>query len=490
MGRRACRGAKNKGEKPGRGGKKGWSRDSSLKPGRPKAANRERFMKGLSGFHRAAGLCAALAFGLAAAPAGAQTATFNLLHTFCRDDGCTDGQFPSGTLAVDPSHNIFGTTKAGGEHGGGVLYELVYVPDTATYRYKRIYNFCTIVGCTDGTNPGNDRLIIDANGTIYGTTTGGGPSGNGVVFELVPNEAHSRYVYHVIYEFCVEFSGCEDGAQPTGSLTFNGEATGGTYDGVSPLYGTTTGGGRKHQGVAYSLVPPATEGDMGTHKLLYFFCTLGRNACTDGAAPSGNMVVDRNGNLWGTAMSGGIDNAGVIFKLTPTQSGKWAESTPYQFCFVAGCTDGMTPVNGLIADSSGDFFGTTATGGLNYAKCADTGCGVIFKITTSNKESTVYSFCSQADCVDGGAVQGLTVDPDENFYGVATVGGSKNGGMFFKLTGTTMNELIRLKCKRKCTMGENPSGALIINANDDLFGVFSDGGRYGDGGTVFKLSQE
>jgi len=447
-------------------------------------------MKGFSGFRSAAVFCAALGFVFAAGAANAQTATLSILHAFCTDDACSDGQFPTGTLSADSSHNIFGTTKAGGEHGGGVLFELVYLPSTATYRYKRIYNFCTFLDCADGTQPNEDRLIIDANGTIYGTTSAGGHSGNGVVFELLPNAQHSRYTYHVIYEFCVDFSGCEDGAAPTGSLTFAGEATGATYDGVAPLYGSTALGGRKHQGVIYSIVPPATEGDMGKLKRLYYFCSINSNACSDGAQPSGNMVVDKNGNLWGTAMTGGIDNAGVIFKLTPSQSGLWAESTPYQFCFVAGCTDGMTPMHGLNADSAGDLFGTTATGGLDNRRCVNTGCGVIFKITTSNKETTVYSFCAKIHCKDGGEAQGLTVDTNGVLYGVATVGGPKGDGLFFKLNGTTMKDLRDLKCKGACNMGQNPSGTMMINANNDLFGVFSDGGRHGDGGTVFKLSQQ
>ncbi|MBV8978587.1 MAG: hypothetical protein JO261_02545 [Alphaproteobacteria bacterium] len=447
-------------------------------------------MKGLSGFHRAAvALAFAVGLGFAGGPAAAQS-TFTLLHSFCVDGTCSDGQFPTGTLVADGSHNIFGTTKAGGEHGGGVVFELVYIPNTATYRYKRLYNFCTVVvGCTDGAQPTGDRLIVDVNGTLYGTTYAGGPSGSGVVFKLVPNAGHTRYTYSVIYQFCVQFSGCEDGAQPSGALTFAGEATGGTYDGKAALYGSTLGGGRKHQGVVFSLVPPATQGDMGTHKVLYFFCTIGRNACNDGSQPAGGMVVDKNGNIWGTTISGGLNDSGVIFKLTPTVQGPWAESLPYQFCSVAGCADGMTPMNGLIADSNGDLYGTTATGGLPYKKCAATGCGVVFKITTGNKESTIYSFCSQTDCTDGGAVQGLSVDPNDNFYGVASVGGPKNHGLVFKLTGTSLTDLLDLQCRTLCSMGQNPSGALMINANLDLFGLMTDAGRHGDAGTAFKVSQ-
>jgi uncharacterized repeat protein (TIGR03803 family) len=443
----------------------------------------------------------ALALGLAmltpvaASPASA-AATFQVLKSMCAtldDSGnCVDGNTPSGTLVSDSSHNIYGATQEGGAHGGGVVFQLLFDPDTLSYRYKVLYDFCDITNCSDGQTPTDAKLVIDASGIIYGTAAAGGGSNNGVVFRLTPNETKSHYHFDKIYEFCVEFSACQDGAKPTGGLTFAGEATGATYDGIAPLYGSTVLGGRASGGgVVYSLTP-GTGGGAPKLKQLYKFCHFKNNhdVCTDGANPSGNMVVDKNGNIWGTAMSGGAGNAGIVFELVPTTTGPWGESLPYQFCSETNCTDGMTPATGLAVDSNGNFYGTTSTGGIAFRKCPATGCGVLFKVSSSgSNESTLYSFCSLDKCADGGVPAGVVLDPNGNIYGAAAVGGVHHNGDFFKLTGTTLTDMYDVKCSGgSCGIGIGPSGAMMLIANDDLFGNLLEGGRHGQGGVVFKLS--
>jgi uncharacterized repeat protein (TIGR03803 family) len=439
-------------------------------------------------------LAFALCLTAATTAAQASSSVFSLLRSFCAGGVCTDGEFPSGTLVEDSDHNLFGTTRAGGENNAGVVFEFIFVPDKETYRYKRIYNFCAIVNCTDGSTPVDDKLVIDANGTIYGTASAGGQGGKGVVFELVPNAEHSHYAEFVIYDFCVTFSGCEDGSGPTGGLTFAGDATGSIYDGKAALYGTTIVGGRKGEGLAYSLVPSTTQGQKGTESQLYFFCKQRdphTKICLDGNQPSGTMVVDQNGHLWGTTMTGGTNNAGLVFELTPPASGKWPETPVYSFCSVANCADGSTPMTGLIADSSGNFYGTAMTGGATYRKCPDTGCGVVFQLNGSgSRETTLYTFCTLApQCADGGVPAGLTIDPNGNLYGATTIGAVHHNGGFYKLGSGTLTDLYDVRCPaNKCTSGQDPSGSLLLNANDDLYGVFTNGGRNGEGGTVFKVT--
>lgn len=436
-------------------------------------------------------LAVTLALGLSTAAHA--TATFNVLKSFCTDDSCIDGSTPSGTLITDSSHNIYGTTQAGGAHGGGVVFQMVFNPDTSAYRYRRLYDFCDLAACADGQSPTNAKLVIDANGTLYGTTATGGGSNNGVIFELVPNETKSHYHYVKIYEFCVEFSGCEDGSKPTGGLTFAGQDQGQTYDGKAALYGSTIQGGRDtNGGVIFSIVPPATQGNQGVVHDLYKFCRFHHTVCTDGTMPGGNLVVDKNGNLWGTTQAGGNTNdAGTIFELVPTTTGPWAESTPYLFCSDANCTDGATPQTGLAVDSNGNFYGTASTGGIAYRKCADTGCGVLFKLTANGvSETTLYSFCTLAKCADGGMPAGVVLDPNGNIYGGTNIGAGKHNGGFYKVNGTTLTDLYDVKCVNNvCGAGSGLSGALMLNANDDLFGVFMNVGRNGQGGTVFKLSE-
>ncbi len=433
-------------------------------------------------------LALALTFGLATAAHA--TATLKLLKSFCADTGCPDGQTPSGTLITDSSHNIYGTTQAGGTHGGGTLFQLLFNPDTSSYRYRKLYNFCDQSQCVDGATPTNTRLVIDTNGTLYGTTAAGGPANSGVVFKLVPNDTKTHYHYSVIYQFCVEFSGCEDGSTPTGGLTFAGQDQGQSYDGVAALYGSTLHGGRDSDaGLIFQLVPPPAGQEFGTQRQLYKFCRL--HACSDGANPGGNITIDKNGNLWGTTSTGGRDpqNAGVIFELIPSVSGAWGETPIYSFCGETDCADGATPTTGLAVDSNGNFYGTTSTGGLTYRKCADTGCGVIFKLTSSGAtETTLYSFCKLAKCADGGMPEGLVLDPNSNIYGGTNIGGLKHNGNFFKLNGTTMTDMYDIKCVNNvCSNGINPTGSLMLNANDDLFGAFMNAGRNGQGGELFEL---
>lgn len=435
---------------------------------------------------------AVLTFG-ATAPASA-AAIFKVLKSMCGSVDCADGKTPSGTLVSDTSHNIYGTTQEGGAHAGGTVFELLFNPTTLTYRYKVLYDFCDHSNCADGQAPTNAKLVIDANGLIYGTTAGGGASKNGVVFRLTPNETKTHYHYDMIYEFCVEFSACQDGAKPTGGLTFAGDATGATYDGIAALYGSTMLGGRDANGGLVFSLTPGTDGGAPNVKQLYKFCrfvTQPDHICTDGANPVGNLVVDKNGNIWGTAMAGGnTTNSGLMFELVPPLSGQWAESQIYSFCSAANCADGMTPTTGLAVDTNGNFYGTTSTGGLTFRKCAATGCGVLFKVTANgSNESTLYSFCKVAKCADGGMPAGVVLDANGNIYGATGTGGVHHNGDFYKLTGTTLTDMYDLKCVNNiCSSGITPSGAMLLNANDDLFGNLLEDGHNGQGGSVFKLS--
>lgn len=436
-----------------------------------------------------AGFGAALALGLAlgAAPA-AGSHSFKILHSFCETD-CSDGKSPTGTMLMDSSNNLFGTTMKGGEHGGGAAFELVYQPSTGKYHYKRLYNFCAIANCDDGTNPVDEKLVMDTAGNLYGTTEAGGQGLSGVIYRLEPNQAKTRYTYHKIYDFCVRSSGCEDGASPTSGLTYSGAVSGTLYDGVSSLYGSTLGGGKKHDGVVYSFTP--AHGDW-IQKVLYFFCTTksGDLDCVDGKLPMGGMVVDKNGNLLGTASQGGHGQVGVVFKLTPTVRGRWVETTPYEFCAVAGCTDGATPQTGVIMDVAGNIFGTTLAGGAVGTGC-EAGCGVMFKLTPNGNETQVYTFCSQTDCSDGAAPAGLVMDVSGNIFGATHLGGLDGNGVLYELTAgaETYTALYNVKCGHTgCDKGNNPTGSLVLNSSNVLFGMYSDGGRFGTGGVLFQFT--
>ncbi len=187
-------------------------------------------------------------------------------------------------------------------------------------------------------------------------------------------------------------------------------------DAIGNLYGATTAGGTYGAGAVYKL---DTTGD---ETLLYSF-----SGGADGAVPA-SVVLDSQGNLYGTSGFGGNLNCaggsgcGVIFKLSPQPGGTWKETTLYTFCSLPNCTDGESPGAGpLVLDTTGNLYGTTSRGGSAYRNCEGNGCGVVFKLDTSAKETVLYSFTSGADGGDPSA--GLTMGKAGDLYGTAELGG-------------------------------------------------------------------
>jgi uncharacterized repeat protein (TIGR03803 family) len=131
------------------------------------------------------------------------------------------------------------------------------------------------------------------------------------------------------------------------------------------------------------------------------FKLLTRFNGTDGNDPSGWLTQATDGNLYGITVFGGANSAcgnglgcGTVFRITP--AGKL--TTLYSFCSQANCTDGAFPNAGLFLATNGNLYATTAYGGANTQ---GDGYGTVFEITPSGKLTTLYSFCSQANCADG-----------------------------------------------------------------------------------------
>ncbi|HWA90600.1 MAG TPA: choice-of-anchor tandem repeat GloVer-containing protein [Rhizomicrobium sp.] len=432
-----------------------------------------------------------LALGAALAAAPASAGTLKVLHFFCRDAGCPDGGHPSGSLMMDSSKSLFGTTEIGGRNNAGVVFKMTYNSDKDGYFYHPIYQFCAATSCADGGHPIDSRLIQDTSGRLYGTASTGGTTPNGVVYVLTPNAGHTRYTQKVIYNFCAQFSDCSDGAMPVGGLTYAGASTGAAYDGTSPLYGVTRAGGLRNLGIVFSLTP--NKNGTWSQKTLYYFCAQGGlDTCSDGKLPNADIVVDKNGNIVGTTEQGGLDNAGLVFKLTPTQQGHWAETLLYQFCQDDNCADGATPKSGVIIDSIGNIFGTTTAGGHVAHRCGkhNIGCGVLYKIATNGTESTYYNFCSQQPkCEDGWAPAGIMMDFSGNIFGFANGGGDDKSGVIFEKNDAYV-VLDSTKCNdHACPQGKTYTGAPVESANGDLFGTRYESGRYeGAQGVVFQFT--
>jgi uncharacterized repeat protein (TIGR03803 family) len=198
-------------------------------------------------------------------------------------------------------------------------------------------------------------LIFDGAGNLYGTTLQGGTHGFGTVFELIPG-SNGSWSEKVLHSFNNDG---QDGFALWAGLTL---------DAAGNLYGTTYSGGTHDAGTVFELTP-GTDG-LWNEKVLHSFDN------TDGNGPSGGVILDPAGNLYGTTFLGGALSYGTVFKLIRGTNGLWSERVLHSF--LSG-TDGANPQAGLIRDTAGHLYGTTLQGGGHG--CSGTGCGTVFKVT-------------------------------------------------------------------------------------------------------------
>ena len=422
-------------------------------------------------------MTAAFAASLAlSAPAEAGVA-YKTLHAFCAAANCTDGSKAMSAPVADASGNYYGTTQTGGGANDGTVYQMTF--DGARWHYKRIHSFCAKAGCADGSTPFGS-LVVDTQGNLYGLTSSGGAKGFGAVFEM--SMTGGVWKYRVIHSFCFK-SGCVDGEFPKySSLTYQGQASGVLYDGMSPLYGTTQYGGAQGVGAVFSLTPDATQ-TRWTALVLHSFCS--KTLCADGSQPYSGVTVDAMGNLFGTTNIGGAYNHGALYELSFTGT-NWAETVLYSFCAGGGfCADGDGPIAGLTSDGAGNYYGTTYFGG-GHAK------GEVFKLTPNGIRSTVtalYSFCAETNCADGeNPWAGVTLDASGRIYGATYGGGANNEGIVFELAGTKLSTFFNLFSFGDTKHpGTYPFSAPVLDKSGALYGTTGLGGG-NDFGTLYKLT--
>lgn len=275
-----------------------------------------------------------------------------VLHSFCSEPGCSDGQFPSASLLQDADGNLYGTARYGGAHStqnrGGVIFKMA--PGRAE---TVLYSFCAQPDCADGNDAANS-IVRDVAGNIYGTTAGGGidnPNcidGCGTIFRLTPDGALT-----VLYSFCSQ-TNCSDGFDPLGGPVL--DSTGNLYGSAS--FGGAIGCSHLGCGVIYRLAPD------GTYSVLYAF-----KGGKQGQWPLGELAIDAGGNLYGAADGG---TGGVLFEITAAG----AEKTLHVFC-QTDCSDGSNPTGTLLLQN-GYLYGTTFGGGI--LGCGSFGCGVVFRL--------------------------------------------------------------------------------------------------------------
>jgi uncharacterized repeat protein (TIGR03803 family) len=248
------------------------------------------------------------------------------------------------------------------------------------------------------------------------------------------------------------------------------------FDSAGNLYGTTNNGGSNNVGTVFQLTP--TTSGSWNETILHSF----ENNEVDGTYPYGGLILDSSGNLYGTTAGGGVDFNGTVFELTPGKTGDWMETVLHNFDF----SDGISPYAGLIFDASGNLYGATYAGG-SY------GYGTVFELTPQGSgewnETTIFNFNGQNATGDAPYAT-LIFDSTGNLYGTTVFGGTYDSGMVFELTpqsGGEWTETIVHSFEPSNWDGGNPYGGLIMDAAGNLYGTTNQGGRF-NYGTVFKLT--
>ena len=303
----------------------------------------------------------------------------SILETF----NFTNGAYPLAGLMINGSGNLFGTTSEGGAAGRGTVFEI------HSTQNRLVHTFAA--SPSDGGLP-EAGVIRDSAGNLYGTTVSGGTSFFGTVFKLDP--AGNLTILH-------NFTGGTDGRNPAGKLVM---------DSAGNLYGTTWGGGSSNLGIVFKVDP------SGNETILHNFAGSPR----DGQSPYAGLVLDPAGNLYGTTYIGGSTGFGTLFKIDTAGN----ETVVHNF--VGGSTDGHYPAADLLIAPTGDLYGVASQGGPSDL-------GVVYKVDQAGTFSILHDFSGST--TDGALpFGGLIADRSGNLFGTTSSGGANNMGTIFRLT--------------------------------------------------------
>lgn len=400
-----------------------------------------------------------LILALIALPMLANAQTESTVYTFSE----TTSFWPQGALLEDSAGNLFGTTRGGGAYGVGSVMELS--PPTVSGGAWTLTNLYSFIPYGNGGYVPMSDLVRDQAGAFYGTFfSGGDPTCNcGGVYKLVPPaQSGGAWTESMLYAF----KGNSDGRLPVQTATLALTKSG-------TLYGVTSRGGTWDSGVLYQLT--TKNGKTYTESVLYSFGDL-----ADGSTPSGPVVLDSSGNIYGVTSLGGAFNQGTLYKFVPAANGQLAtESLLYSFG--GSTTTGSYPNGNLVFDVGGDIYGVTNGGG------DDAGDGVIYMLTptkTAWNESVLFSFTTDTGT---NPIGGLSWNHKTNqLYGTTS---SQNmhpagDGTIFKLSppavkGGTWTQATLFQFTYRVN-GGYPTGAVTLDSKTGtLYGTAINGGIEG-----------
>jgi uncharacterized repeat protein (TIGR03803 family) len=434
-----------------------------------------------------------LSAGLALSAGAPAMATEAPIYTFTG----ASGAYPYGPLIADASGALYGTTSYGGasltsgNNGFGTVYKLTPpASGKRAWNHTILYSF---TGLADGGYP-ESGVVMDAQGALYGTTyQGGGPRGWGVVYKLAPPASGTgAWTYTRLHAFGQNPDGTDnqfDATNPMGGVILNPNGA---------VFGTGASGGCYNGfGSVYKLKPPVSGTGPWTETIVHCF-----DVTTDGAnTPTGDLLFDAKGAIYGTTEFGSNAAYGTVYKLTPTL-GAWKETVLHRFVNKLG---GWGPLSGVMLDKNGIVYGTTYWGG------SDASAGATFKLSPPAVAGGQWT--EEVLDVDAGVSMSypngrLVMDGQGKLYGTVregrTVGGTATHmGAVFSLTppasgtGRWTRTVLHYfgacsatgGCSCSSPSGCYPDNGLLMGADGSLYGVSTAGGPgQSNNGVVFKLT--
>ena len=449
--------------------------------------------------------------------------TFTIVASF----NGTNGAIPMSQLTVGPDGQLYGTTQLGGAANLGTVFKV-----TTNGAFTTLASFTSsdnslpvsglllardgnFYGCSqgavfkvtpdglmttvasllplDGINP-QSGLALGPDGNFYGTTRDGGTNNLGTIYRLSPDGVLTRLLSFNATNGSFPQSGLTLGRDGSfyGTTTSGGSnrffgtvfrfTTNGTLTTLASFDGTSSGSGPQGplvmdtDGNLYGTAPlqgPGLRGTVFRVTTNGVLTTLVSFNNTNGATPRDGLIIGDDGNFYGTAAVGGASNVGTVFRMTPAG----ALTTLFSF----SNTNGANPLGGLILGKDGIFYGTTGFGGTNL------GFGTVFKITTNGDLTTLYNFRG----TDGEEPSfRLILGNDGRLYGTTSFGGSSGndpsgpgaGSVFSITTNGTFATLFLFQG----TNGSNPAASLALGPDGNLYGTTAQGGP-GGGGTIFRV---
>src|SRR5579863_22632 len=393
----------------------------------------------------------------------------NVVYSFTSQEGN-----PAGPLVADSAGNLYGVA-------GLEVYKLSYM--NGAWQESVLYTFPQV---NTGPEP-YGSLLVDSSGNLYGVTVEGGstncsPSGCGMVYEL--SLTASGWQPTILYSFL----GKADGYAPGHGLVM---------DQAGNIYGTTRYGGYS-QG-------PCISGGCGTvfaltqsqggwqHTVIYSFQGL-----TEGFTPNTVLILDQQGNLYGTTEGEGyqsssqgenstcFDGCGTVFELTKS-GGEWQEQTLYSFVGIG--TDGADPT-GVVMDSTGNLYGATNIGGFTNMECGGS-IGNVFELSPGGGSWSINQLYYFSGCEFGSGPLSLIRDSSGNLYGAAEGGVpgcafDQGCGVVFKLSQSEQGwDITEVNDFPGGAGGDTPSAVALVGGK--LYGVTMQGGASG-AGAVFAIT--